>query len=545
MTKPGEGAAESEEEAETILLNGRWKYGTLKTSNPTPTRERIAGVAVAADISDASRERESSRVAIETDSNDVGERYPRRIMMLVPHEPDEDPRVRWAIDLCREIGRTDVLGFSWLVSPKPARQYDGRVFIERVFPHWSGRSRSLSLFLQLLRDPTGTILLSSKCRQVLRLLRIDHIVRPLLERRLASRKYASRTHCPSRQGLIKWSEVTDALRRAWPSLMGCASILCGMRVIYKTLLRRARAVSIVPRVVVCHDIYALVVGVRLKELMGCSVIYDSHEVWPEAFLEGGTLERRAIAFIEGRAIKKADAVITVNPQIAQHLERQYGISHVVSVPNAEPLQKDVEPSCARPITFPIKVLVQGRIVPGRGFEDFLNAWALMDDERAILLLRAPANEYFQRLCEAHGSQISNGRIRIEEAVSEDRLVEAASQADVGVIPYRGPNLNHVFACPNKLSQYMQAGLAVLSTSETEYVSQVLNHYQCGLTYDASKPDSLKTVLQGLLNNPALLCSFKENAYRATQAEFNWANLSLPYRQTIERLIAEEVSHRCP
>ena len=504
-------------------------------------------MAVAAvEISDAIRERESSRVAIEIDSEDGGERYPRRIMMLVPHEPDEDPRVRWAIDLCREIGRTDVLGFSWLVTPKPSRQYDGRVFIERVFPYARGGSRGLSLFLQLLRAPTETILVSSKCRQLLRFLHIDRIVRPLLERRLASRKCSARTHSISMKVSTKWGEMTNVLRRTWPSLMGFASILSGMRVIYRTLLDRARAVSVVPQVVVCHDIYALVVGVKLKKLMGCSVIYDSHEVWPEAFLEeGGRLQRRVIAFIEGRAIRKADVVITVNPQIAHYLEQQYRIKHVLSVPNAEPLKKDVEPSCARPITFPIKVLVQGRIVPGRGFEEFLSAWARVDDERVVLLVRAPINDYFQRLCETHGDLISKGRVRIEEAVAEDQLVEAATQADIGVIPYRGPNLNHVFACPNKLSQYMQAGLMVLSTSETEYVSQVLSQYKCGLTYDASTPDSLKEVVQGLINNIPLLCILKENAYKATQAEFNWANLSLPYRQAIEGLMAEEVSHRCP
>lgn len=469
--------------------------------------------------------------------------------MLVPHEPDEDPRVGWVINLCQEVGRTDVLGFTWLVTSKPSRQYDGRVFIERVFPHARGNScgysRGLSFLFQILRNPTQTILISSKCRQLMRVMRVEHIVRPLLERRMASQKPSVRTSDPSTGGSSKWSGATDALRRVWPSIVGCASILCGMHVIYRTLFERARAVSVVPRVVVCHDIYALVVGVKLKKLMGCSVIYDSHEVWPEAFLEAGNLERRVMAFIEGKAIRKADAVITVNPQIARYLERQYGIEHVVSVPNAEPLRKDREPSSARPVTLPVKVLVQGRIVPGRGFEELLNAWALIDDERAVLLLRAPMNEYFQRLCEAHRDLISNGRVRIEEAVAEDQLVEAASRADIGVIPYRGPNLNHVYCCPNKLSQYMQAGLAILSTNETEYVSQIISQYKCGLTYDPSKPDSLKESVQMLINNTALLSSLKENAYKATHAGFNWACLSLPYRQTIEKLFAEEVSHQCP
>lgn len=468
--------------------------------------------------------------------------------MLVPHEPDEDPRVRWVIDLCRQVGRTDVLGFSWLTAAKPSRQYDGRVFIERVFPQVRGNrfgdSRGLSFLLQLLRNPTQTILISAKCRQLMQFMRIEQIVRPMLERRMASQRHSVQTR-PSVEGYTKWSGAAGALRRTWSSIVGSASILCGLRVIYRTLIERARAVSVVPRVIVCHDIHALVVGIKLKKLMGCSVIYDSHEVWPEAFLDAGRLERRVIAFIEGRAIRKADAVITVNPQIARYLERQYGIEHVVSVPNAEPLRKGVEPSSARPITFPIKILVQGRIVPERGFEELLSAWALIDDERAVLLLRAPTNEYFQRLCEAHRDLISNGRIRIEEAVAEDQLVEAASRADVGVISYRGPNLNHVYCCPNKLSQYMQAGLAILSTSDAQYVSQILNQYKCGLTYDPSRPGDLKEAVKLLINDTTLLCSLKENAHKATHAGFNWACQSLPYRQAIEKFFVEEVSHQCP
>lgn len=481
-------------------------------------------------------------------SDDREEGYPRRILMLVPHEPDEDPRVGWVIDLCKKVGRTDVLGFSWLVAAKPYRQYDGHVFIERVFPRGSVRNRALGFVLQLLCNPTHTILVSSKCRWLLRLMRIDGIVRPVLERRMVSKIRSVQTSNPSPENLsrpIPQGATTGVVRHAWRSLVSCIDILRGMYAIYRTLYERARAVSIVPRVILCHDIYALVVAVKLKKLMGCAVIYDSHEVWPEAFLEAGMLERRVIAFIEGKAIRKADAVITVNSQIARYLERQYGIEHVVSVPNAEPLRKDVEPSSARPVTFPIKVLVQGRIVPGRGFEELLNAWALINDERAVLLLRAPMNEYFQRLCEAHRNLISEGRIRIEEAVAEDQLVEAASRADIGVIPYRGPNLNHVYCCPNKLSQYMQAGLAILSTSDTEYVSQVLSQYQCGLTYDPSKPDSLKEVVTLLIDNTALLCSLKENAHKATHTGFNWACLSLPYRQTIEKFFVEEVSHQCP
>jgi glycosyltransferase involved in cell wall biosynthesis len=277
--------------------------------------------------------------------------------------------------------------------------------------------------------------------------------------------------------------------------------------------------------------------------MGCPVIYDSHEVWPEAFLQAGKLEKRVVAFLERRAIQEADIVITVNPQIAHYLERRYGLHNVLAIPNAEPLREYVQPSCARPAALPVRFLLQGRIVPGRGFEDFFHAWALVEDDRAVLLLRVPMNEYVQQLCEAHSDLINKGRIQIAEAVTEDQLVAAASTADVGVIPYRGPNLNHVYGCPNKLSQYMQAGLAILSSSEMEYVSQMVGRYKCGLSYDPSKPDNLREIVGVFVNNTELLRALKENAHKAALTEFNWACLSQPYRHAIDKLFVGGASGR--
>src|SRR5437870_10473585 len=71
-----------------------------------------------------------------TCSNDVIERSgrfeaPPRVLMLVPHEPNEDPRIRWVTNLCSSIGRTDIL--STVYSPTyPSHSFDGNVFTERT-----------------------------------------------------------------------------------------------------------------------------------------------------------------------------------------------------------------------------------------------------------------------------------------------------------------------------------------------------------------------------------------------------------------------------
>ena len=56
---------------------------------------------------------------------------------------------------------------------------------------------------------------------------------------------------------------------------------------------------------------------------------------------------------------------------------------------------------------------------------------------------------------------------------EDMLVAAAAEADIGVIPYRPLIRNDRFACPNKLSQYLHAGLMVV-TNDLPYVKSVIH-----------------------------------------------------------------------
>ena len=68
------------------------------------------------------------RISVETE---MEHEPPGRILVLVPHEPDLDPRVKWVTQLCARMARTDVLAFA--DEAEQARiQYDGVVCTERV-----------------------------------------------------------------------------------------------------------------------------------------------------------------------------------------------------------------------------------------------------------------------------------------------------------------------------------------------------------------------------------------------------------------------------
>lgn len=404
--------------------------------------------------------------------------------MLVPHEPDADPRIGWVADVCTPLAETAILGTTWSTD-RPAREQRGAASVERIhIPDAMGVSaRALGL--------AGAAL-----------------------QRLAA--------AAERRG-----------RRLPSSVARFAGSWLGYWMVVDALHRRARAETVVPDLIVCHDLLGLIVGVRLKRAWDVPLLYDTHEYWPEADLRHEPWEAAVLTRIERRLIRHADQVVTVSPPLAAHLERLYGIGNVLSVPNAVPADGARAPGEARDGR--VRFLLQGQLAAGRGLELLLDAWPQVD-ERAVLQLRYVPNEYARTIETRYAALLDSGRVEKLEPVSEDELVEAAAQADVGVVPYIGPNLNHVFACPNKVSQYMQAGLALLTSSDMLYVSDLLQELGCGLTYDPRRPETLRAAVASLLDDPEELARMRAASVRASESAFNWEVVSKPYADAIARLL---------
>ncbi|MGQ0812304.1 MAG: glycosyltransferase family 4 protein [Nitrospiraceae bacterium] len=454
-----------------------------------------------------------------------------RILMLVPHEPEADPRIKWVKQLCLEIGPTDVIGALSLneqsaLRDKPCREYDGRVYVERIniFEFASIGAKWLFLMASVFHVG-GTIRRYIKRESITGNSHPDDPGTSIeLENSLEPRL---RKRNPFSTVLITADHQIGAVCRF-------LSNLASYGLIVSALYRRGRAASISPRVIICHDIFALAAGAMLKKVFRCSIIYDSHEFWPEADLIAQEWEKRLTMSIEGRLLRHADVVVTVSPPLARHLERLYSLPHVVSAPNAEPVG-DLASQPRKTISYkPVKFLLQGRVSPRRGIEELFEAWSLIQDLDAVFYVRCPQNEYLFELQSKFHRMINAGSIVILPAVKEEELVEAATFADVGVIPYRKMSLIHKFCCPNKLSQYMQAGLAVLSNN-LDFVSDVITRYKCGMVYDATKPQSFVEAVSHFVRDSDGLKEMKQNAFEASQSEFHWEVQSVEYRDAIRRL----------
>jgi glycosyltransferase involved in cell wall biosynthesis len=115
----------------------------------------------------------------------------------------------------------------------------------------------------------------------------------------------------------------------------------------------------------------------------------------------------------------------------------------------------------------------GGFIAGRGLEDLITAWSRVD-KRARLLLQGPDGSFKTEMMElARSLGLFGDRILFPQAVETTELVSAARQADVGIIPYAASSINNRYCSPNKLSQYMAAGLPIVCNHDLEFVRSIV------------------------------------------------------------------------
>lgn len=438
------------------------------------------------------------------------------ILVLVPHDPDLDPRVRWVNELCEPIAEVHVVG-SVLDLARPQTEDRGRTKVHRlpVAPPPMMLRSFAALLARISGAKTNRQSQTQANGAARRVPRMEILRQQLLV-----------TSSSDRQSL------QARLKRWVYTVVYFLNYLLTLYRLPKPLSDYAPPQA--PRLIICHELYGLIAGVKLKRKYGCPLIYDSHELWPEYDLQATRLQKRHTAWLEGKLCRHADVAVAVSEPIGQYMQRAYKLGNVLVVPNAEPMPLDAAPPL-HTASYPVRFLFQGGIHPGRGIDELLDCWSAVHDSRAVLVLRGVEGEYYTWLQQTYTHLINEGRVIIAPPVAETDLVRAAYDADVGVIPYTGPSLNHVYACPNKLSQYAQAGLAILACADLQVVSQLIEEQACGLTYDPRQPSSLLSAVTFLLEHPDELSRMKQNAYAYACSELNWQVQSRRYAESIAAL----------
>lgn len=288
------------------------------------------------------------------------------------------------------------------------------------------------------------------------------------------------------------------------------------------LFRRA-AGEIPADAIHAHDLNTLSAGAALARRFGVPLVYDAHELYPD--LTGlSDPERRFWSTRERALIRHARAVIAPTASRAQLLAQRYGIAEPTVVMNCpDPPPAGLDDDRLEVLRSPGERLVvyAGGFTPNRGLPNLIRAAGDLDGLRLVLLGWGPLEPLLREAAAPFG-----GRIVFAGAVEPDLVVPVCAHADIGVVPYEPVGLNNQLAAPNKLFEYLHAGLAIAG-SDLPDVRAIIDEHTVGVTLDARDPNSIRTALTTLRDSD--LAAMRARA-RAAAPAYTWASQA-------ERLLA--------
>ena len=212
-----------------------------------------------------------------------------------------------------------------------------------------------------------------------------------------------------------------------------------------------------PAVLHCNDWNTMWVGVAARALLGTRVVYDAHELWPD---RNGRPEPRAwLLACEWLFVRAAHAVMTTSPAYAAVMERRYGVvAQVVrNLPDSEPPALNGGP----PADPPTAVYVGG-VTTSRGLEQALEALARVPGLR-LRIVGTGRPDYLAQLTALAERLSVADRVRFEGPVAPADVPAAAASAHVGLALIQPDFLSYELTLPNKLFEYLAAGVPVLAS----------------------------------------------------------------------------------
>jgi glycosyltransferase involved in cell wall biosynthesis len=221
---------------------------------------------------------------------------------------------------------------------------------------------------------------------------------------------------------------------------------------------------------------------------------------------------------EGRLIRHADGVFAVTPSRAQVMAERFGIPTPRVIRNMPETTRSSEPVADLREGVPEEsrvVFYSGNMQPARGLEQAIAALGRLDG--CVLVVMGSGDQGYVEQLRALAQEAGVGdRIFLREPVRPHEVVAVTAGADVGIVLNRNVSLNNYLSLPNKVFEYVVAGVPVV-TSDSPDMKALVERYDVGATCDPDDPGEIARAIQAVLGDHERLSA---NARRAAP-ELTW------------------------
>lgn len=265
-----------------------------------------------------------------------------------------------------------------------------------------------------------------------------------------------------------------------------------------------------------HDPELLLISKKLKN-RGKIVIFDAHEDLPKQILTKHYIPkyfRRILAFFIGKLerhyLNYIGNLITATKSIKKELEDCVENSQVV---NNYPLLSEFKGVGNKSFSERNVFCYIGGINEIRGCTELVQSF---EDVNTRCLFAGPIETDYKNELE---KQSAWKKIDYLGNVSRKKVSEILNNSIAGFVTFL-PVPNHVEAQPNKMFEYMSAGLPVIASNFPLW-KEIIEGNDCGICIDPEKPKEIAKAMKYLMDNPDEAKRMGENGRKAVMEKYNW------------------------
>ncbi|MES2515978.1 MAG: glycosyltransferase [Bacteroidota bacterium] len=271
---------------------------------------------------------------------------------------------------------------------------------------------------------------------------------------------------------------------------------------------------------VANDLDTLLPNYVVSKLKGIPLIYDSHEIFCEVpELQASPAKKRIWEKLEGWIVPKLKKCITVNQSIADYFSAKYKVPFIF-VRNIPDYAKIENLKSRADLNLPsgkkIVILQGAGINMQRGAEELVEAFKYLD-ENYLLLIIGSGDVIGQLKDNSLKFELQN-KVKFIDKIPASELRHYTANVNLGVTIDKDSNMNYHFSLPNKVFDYMHAGIPILATKLPE-IENIVNRYHIGTFIENHEPQHIAQQISVFLNSSRYL-EYKSNTVIAA-IENNW------------------------
>ena len=269
-----------------------------------------------------------------------------------------------------------------------------------------------------------------------------------------------------------------------------------------------------------NDLDTLLPNFLVSKIKGIPLIYDSHEIFCEVpELQNNPSKKRIWSNLESWIVPKLKYCITVNQSIADYFTNKYNVPFIF-VRNIPDYSKKETLKSRSDLNLPIGkkiVILQGAgINVQRGAEELVEAFQYLDEIYFLLIIGS--GDVIQQLKENVVKLSLQNKVKFIDKIPVIELRHYTSNSNLGVTIDKDSNMNYHFSLPNKVFDYMHAGIPILASNLPE-IAKIVNDYHIGTFIENHEPQHIAHQIKSFLNSDDYL-KYKGNTVIAS-IENNW------------------------